>query len=408
MVKIKISFITWLLISSASVSYSQSGWVIQFQESPGFFNDIYFVNSHSGWVVQGWFDGNISKTTNGGLNWFTITTHQFQHGNGITFHNESTGWICTSGGGLYRTTNGGYNWILSNCNGCSSVDDFMDIQFINQNTGWAYGDVKAFKSTDGGLSYFPLYCGTDVENGFFIDTLNGWVGGLSGTTRSTNGGNSWFQFSVLNSVWGLYFVNLNKGWVCTYHGKIYRTTNSGINWAEQYSNNGTPLYKVQFVNENTGWVVGDSGAIIKTTNGGINWYRQNSQPITIYWGIFMISPNEGWVCGNGFILHTTDGGGPIGIKPISNEIPNAFYLSQNYPNPFNPITKIKFQIAKLCDAKLVIYDVMGREIETLINQQLSPGTYETEWDASNYPSGVYFYRLTAGDYSDTKKMVLIK
>jgi hypothetical protein len=102
---------------------------------------------------------------------------------------------------------------------------------------------------------------------------------------------------------------------------------------------------------------------------------------------------------------------PIGIQPISTEIPQTFALFQNYPNPFNPTTKIKFDIP-LRNGRdrslLKIYDVLGREIETLINEELNPGTYEIEWNAANYPSGVYFYSLTAGNFTQTKKMVIIK
>jgi hypothetical protein len=103
----------------------------------------------------------------------------------------------------------------------------------------------------------------------------------------------------------------------------------------------------------------------------------------------------------------------IGVKPVSNSIPETFSLSQNYPNPFNPSTKIRFSIPPLRGARgvttrLVIYDILGREIANLINRQLLPGNYEVEWNASNYPSGVYFYRLETEGYSETKKMVLIK
>jgi hypothetical protein len=106
---------------------------------------------------------------------------------------------------------------------------------------------------------------------------------------------------------------------------------------------------------------------------------------------------------------------PIGIQPISSEVPNHFSLSQNYPNPFNPVTKIKFNTPPQPSPKgrelvvrLVIYDVLGREVATLVNEQLKPGTYEVEWNGINSPSGVYFYRLTAGSFTETKKMVLIK
>jgi photosystem II stability/assembly factor-like uncharacterized protein len=99
---------------------------------------------------------------------------------------------------------------------------------------------------------------------------------------------------------------------------------------------------------------------------------------------------------------------PIGIEPQSNELPTRFQLFQNYPNPFNSISKIKYQIAKKSDVKIVIYDVLGQELEILVEKNLSPGTYEIEWNANNYPSSVYYYRLVAGDFAETKKMVLIK
>ena len=97
-----------------------------------------------------------------------------------------------------------------------------------------------------------------------------------------------------------------------------------------------------------------------------------------------------------------------GVNKTYAEVPDHFSLSQNYPNPFNPNTNIKFQIAKLSDVKLIIYDVLGREITTLVNEQLKLSTYEVEWDGTNYPSGVYFYKLITQYYSETRKMVLIK
>jgi hypothetical protein len=102
----------------------------------------------------------------------------------------------------------------------------------------------------------------------------------------------------------------------------------------------------------------------------------------------------------------------IGIKPISNEIPKVFKLYDNYPNPFNPATKIKFAIPKSkletnSKTEIIIYNALGREMYTLINEQLSPGIYEVEWDASSYPSGLYFYRLVAGIIF-FKKMILLK
>jgi hypothetical protein len=98
----------------------------------------------------------------------------------------------------------------------------------------------------------------------------------------------------------------------------------------------------------------------------------------------------------------------VGINQISSEVPSEFSLSQNYPNPFNPMTKLKFQMPKSGLAVLTFYDALGKEVQVLVNQELSPGTYEVDFDGSNLPSGVYFYKLESESFSQTKKMVLIK
>ncbi len=102
----------------------------------------------------------------------------------------------------------------------------------------------------------------------------------------------------------------------------------------------------------------------------------------------------------------------IGIRNISNEVPATYKLYQNYPNPFNPNTKIKFEIpstnGKNGITQIKIYDILGREVATLVNEDLPPGTYEADWNAANYSSGIYFYRLTSGNYSDVKKMIFVK
>ena len=105
----------------------------------------------------------------------------------------------------------------------------------------------------------------------------------------------------------------------------------------------------------------------------------------------------------------------VGVTPISTEIPVHYELSQNYPNPFNPVTHFGFRIAEFGLVKLTIYDALGKVVGVLVNKLLQPGTYEADWEASAYPSGVYYYRLEvyqAGtatmNFAETKKMVLVK
>ena len=96
------------------------------------------------------------------------------------------------------------------------------------------------------------------------------------------------------------------------------------------------------------------------------------------------------------------------IKEINSEIPEIYSLSQNYPNPFNPSTIINYQLPKSGEVKLIIYDAIGREVKTLVNEQQNAGSYQIEFDGSNFPSGVYFYKLSATEFTETKKMVMIK
>ncbi len=99
---------------------------------------------------------------------------------------------------------------------------------------------------------------------------------------------------------------------------------------------------------------------------------------------------------------------PLGINLTSSEIPTRFELYQNYPNPFNPMTNFKFQIPKSGLVNLKVYDILGNEIEILLSKQLNPGTYEVSFNASQYPSGVYFYTLRYDGYFESRKMILIK
>ena len=138
------------------------------------------------------------------------------------------------------------------------------------------------------------------------------------------------------------------------------------------------------------------------------------------------SLNNTWcVASNGSIVHVVwsdnrDGGNPdiyykrnptdnlVGINKINSEIPSSFSLSQNYPNPFNPTTNVQFSMFNFQFVTLKVFDILGREVVTLVNEKLSPGTYTVDWNASEYPSGVYFYRLQTEGFTETKKMSLIK
>jgi hypothetical protein len=112
--------------------------------------------------------------------------------------------------------------------------------------------------------------------------------------------------------------------------------------------------------------------------------------------------------GRSFWIREAGGDDPVGFNNNNIEIPAKYRLNQNYPNPFNPVTVIRYGIPVNSFVTLKIYDAIGREVETLVKGKFNAGFHQAEWNASNYPSGVYYYRLVAGEYSETKKMALVK
>jgi hypothetical protein len=105
---------------------------------------------------------------------------------------------------------------------------------------------------------------------------------------------------------------------------------------------------------------------------------------------------------------TNPAGVLVNTATLASEIPTEFNLYQNYPNPFNPSTRVKFDIPELSIVKVKIYNSLGKEVAVLVDEQLAPGAYEVEWNASSMPSGAYFYRITAGEFTKTYKMMLTK
>jgi hypothetical protein len=101
-------------------------------------------------------------------------------------------------------------------------------------------------------------------------------------------------------------------------------------------------------------------------------------------------------------------GNPLGIRPLDEPIPEKYSLSQNYPNPFNPVTTIRFGIPAGSDVRIIVYDITGSVVSEPVNQKLLPGEYEVDFDAANLSSGTYFYKLVTQNYSETKKMIVLK
>ncbi|MBN8572084.1 MAG: T9SS type A sorting domain-containing protein, partial [Ignavibacteria bacterium] len=228
--------------------------------------------------------------------------------------------------------------------------------------------------------------------------------------KTTNGGSNWINIiSNLNTdkVYSLNFLNANTGFAVIDSLRFLKTTDSGNSWnIVSY----LPVHtdKLFMIDELNGYAI-DLIDFYRTTDGGITWVLQNLN-LNIssgYSKISFINPQLGYVVGrNGLILKTTTGG-TVFVNNNSQTV-NDYYLSQNYPNPFNPETKIQFSIPKSGQVKIVVYDLIGREVKELVNEFKQIGSYNISFNGVNLSSGIYFYKLITDDFIETKKMILVK
>jgi hypothetical protein len=271
------------------------------------------------------------------------------------------------------------------------------------------------RTTNGGANWSALTSGT-TNNLYEIHYGNNgyiYTVGESGTIRrSTNNGSNWngMPSGTSNLLYDVRFPSspdFNTIFAIGSGGIILKTTNGGTNWNALTSGTTNDLHEVHFTTGNIGYAVGNNGTIRATTNSGQTWAGQTSNTTNNLWSVFFPDFSIGFTVGeNGTIRKTVTG--VLGIDPVNNTIPDNFSLGQNYPNPFNPITVISFQVADNSFVSLTIYDILGKEIEVMVNEQLKAGVYEVQWNAADYPSGVYLYTINAGSFRDTKKMILTK
>lgn len=386
-----------------------NNWINYSPEISMTLNSVGFWDNMNGWICGD--VGTFLKTTNSGVNWVNVQTGTINYLRNPQFLNSSTGWIPSSMGFVLKTTNGGYNWTPLYTGSSLFV---YSVSFINANTGWIATDsAKIKKTTNGGLNWFTQYSITD-RHFHKIIAVNAdrifCIGYDSVFIKSTNGGLTWQNADTMYGYYygDIYFLNQNTGWVTSFNlNYILKTTNSGDSW-QRYGNDSAYYfsYDLRFLNEFTGFRTNSMPR--KTTNGGINWFSLPLPINSFMSASYFVNENTGWTVGQYGNIYKTTNGGAIGITPVGNIIPKAYMLYQNYPNPFNPSTVISFQLSVFSEVKLIVYNTLGQEVMTLVNEPLKPGTYKIEWDASNYPSGTYFYTLTTDGYRNTKTMILLK
>ena len=415
--------------------FAQSGWIIQTIGSTNEgFNSIKFFTPNSGMVVSGYagnpsFLGRIYRTTNAGQNWtYTNFVNPDSWSDGFYFDENNFVLVGERGAGpgivAVYTNNVRSDFIIATLHG--NVTSLTSTDWLDANTGFIggwdftypierdhYGRV--LKTTNHGNNWIDISPNpnSDVEAIKFFNLNTGYIIDGSSFKKTTNSGQNWTTISsILLTQYDFSLVTKDTFYICGYSGNVRISSDSGYTWQLRPVGYNITLGSIRFINSKTGWTCGDSGYVFRTTNAGLNWQKQNTGTNLTLGKISLIDLNNLWICGrSGIVLKTTTGGVTF-IKNEQNEIANTYELYQNYPNPFNPVTKIKYKVPLSKGGSgvviLQVYDILGKEIAVLVNQNQNAETYEVTFDGSNLPSGIYFYKLVAGNYSAVKRMVLIK
>lgn len=418
---------SWAVGGGGTIFYSENGydWVQQFSGYSNYNGDdifnIQFIDTNTAFASgfrNDFIEGNglVLKSTNGGATWLTsyLDQNSGEPYKALFFTDADNGWAAEYSSLIRHTTDGGNSWENQTL-GCSfSVNSLF---FTNSLTGFASGE-KIYKTTDSGNSWNLKYTGS-INSLFFIDSNKGWGIG-NNIIKTTDSGETWIEQDGIGGN-SIYFVNDLEGWAVGNNGTIRKTTDGGNSWLIQTSGTAENLRSVRFVDNLRGWAGGSNGVILTTSNGGSVWNLQNSNTDRCINTLFFVNQNLGWAGGaNGTLLKYNNQFGPpsTDVSSTSDDtgltknsdgiIPTVNSLQQNYPNPFNPRTTINYSLEQSGLVSLRIYDITGREVASLVNENKSAGNYSVDFNAGNLASGMYIYILKSGNFIQTKKLLLLK
>ncbi len=393
-------------------------------------NSIYFFNHHVGFACGE--SGVILKSIDSGKTWQSLQSPVvFDLYDCFMFEQECMLAVGDSASGIVTYDSGSTWYVWSLIFGLDmpfySLDFIDDQGIFNGILGGGLQTILFGVSTSCSAVIVNEYLGNE-GGGFYsacmITTQMGVVAGENSISepilgKTTYLGNDWEIIPIdLNGnkgrATGVSFEDQMNGFISAKvwdgRGAIAKTTDIGDNWTTTFFNN--PLRAINFPVSDAnqiGYCVGDSGTILKTFDAGESWHYQLSNTSERLNKVFFLDNDFGFVVGDsGTILRTTNGGGVTSIHDDEAAGIDNFGLLQNFPNPFNPTTVISYRLPVSSNVTLKVYDVLGNEIATIVNEYKPAGFYDITFDATGLSSSVYIYQLIAENYIQTRKMVVLK
>lgn len=410
-------FLPVLLVALSVFSIQAQTWVQQTSPVTTDLNSAWAVNDQICWMCGP--SGVVVRTTNGGSTWALantgLTGNDFYT---ISALDANTCIVGAGDGGLWRTTNGGTSWTFITL---SPAAVFMNVvHMFDANNGFAQSDPvggswKYYITTNGGANWsagpvtIPAVGSEAGWNNSYdaLDTGRIWWG--TNSTKIWRGSfrGPWTSAATTGSLnsFGVAFNDANTGVASFQTLANKNSTDGGLTWTTgSYTPPGTPFALKSI--KGTGYMfIGYTTGIARSTNSGAAFTQQLVLTNACY-ALTFVHQQLGWAgTATGKIYKYTD---PTGIDPNNNTVPETYSLQQNYPNPFNPSTTIKYALPNASFVTLNIYDAVGNLVKSVVSGNQTAGNYVENVDMSSFASGIYFYSLNAGSFTETKKMTLVK
>ncbi len=414
-----------LALAASSAQAQTPSWTEVESGTGNRLKDIVFLDGDHGFTVG--HDATILRTFDGGRVWSAVANPAAMRGSdlhGVFFLDSNIGFVAGDNATLLRTDDGGSSWSFLSFPDISAASQLRTAFFLDTDIGFVIGWDKSaggviMHTTDGGRSWSvfrpmtsSMQAATNVVfNMTFVDDQTGFAVGEKRTIlRTTNGGQtwSWTHAFLPSSVlfFDVFFSDAQTGFVVGGSpggpGYILRTTNGGDSWSVVHQTN-TEMRSVVFPDISEGFVAGDEG-IFRTTDGGTTWNEHLSSPTPLH-SVYFKEGQTGFAVGVGGTMYQLI---RVGTASGEQETPSTARLYQNYPNPFNSSTSISYRISQTSEVTLTIFDILGRAVSKFASGPKPPGTYEWSFDSASVPSGMYMYRLQAGDVAETKMMMVAK
>lgn len=385
-------------------------------------------------IYAGGQKGLIMKTSDGGKNWKALShvaNNACLNINGLYFVTKDVGFSATSYGGIAKTIDGGATWTSLKKDTTAATVTNNAVAFTTSTTGFVVGQLSStidiiYKTIDAGATWTTSAKGIAAASLNSVAFGNTQVGAAVGAKLkilyTKDGGTTWAlatttgvptaqAAATLNSVT---FISGSEA-IAVGDKVALKSADGGQTWSYVALTTDQTLNGVAFLN-NSAWAVGaKSGSpksigVWQSIDKGTTWSNKVNYSVfdttsTTYNDVAITNNGSVFVCGASTGIYTNSTS--VGVEKIDG-IPTSFELSQNYPNPFNPETTINYSINKASNVKLNIYDVLGRLVKELVNENQLPGKYSVKFDGNNLSSGVYFYSINSGSTILTKKMLLIK